>query len=292
MLSANLKLLPYPTDKDLDWIVEGEIMKPKNRTITVISLALIALFASGCLQKKTNKKTTTSSVSNPINNPYNPFPTPTVTPTDPPQNSPPPGEYADLEGNPLVSVDCTIIKPGGLSQYCIQAPRAVSKGCGNIGNGNSCPTPTAWNSASWSGNAELSTDSELNIRVVPRPAPSQGTATTNGGGTCGYIGMPYTTLSMTVEIKPSATSSAYASFTFERIPVNKPSYPYHFPVPPGITGPVVVQVTNIKWDCPVAGNCGTDPTRPMEAVWHTECVAFDVQFSTDNTRSWNRPIIY
>jgi len=103
--------------------------------------------------------------------------------------------------------------------------------------------------------------------------------------------MGYTLLSMTVEIKTSNTSGVYESFTFEKIPVNKPSYPYRFSVPAGLTGPVTVQVKDMKWDCPVAGNCGTDPTRPMESVWHTECVSFDLQFSTDYTRSWNRPII-
>lgn len=264
---------------------------PGNRKFTVVMLAMIALFASGCLEKKTNKKSTTSTSSNTISNPWT-NPTPTPWPTDDPQDPPPPGEYADLEGNPLTSIDCTIPKAyPSQNKYCIQIPTVVSKGCGNIGNGNTCPTPTAWSSHTWALNYELNTDAELNIRVISRGAPSQGTSTTNSGGTCGYIGMPYTTLSMTVDLKTSATAGAFASFTFERIPINKPSYPYRFPVPQGLSGPVVVQVRDLKWDCPVSGNCGTDPTRPMQAVWHTECVAFDLQFSTDNTRSWNRPII-
>lgn len=262
-----------------------------KKTKTILMILAVAFFTSGCLTKKTNTKSSTGSntfVNGTGNTTTNPTPTPYVDPT---QNPPPPGQHADLNGTDSVSADCTIIKPAGLSTYCKSIPRVVTKGCGNIGNGNTCPTPISWNSFTWPGNGSLETDAELNIRVIPRTAPGQGTETTNGGGTCGYIGMGYTLLSMTVEIKTSNTSGVYESFTFEKIPVNKPSYPYRFSVPAGLTGPVTVQVKDMKWDCPVAGNCGTDPTRPMESVWHTECVSFDLQFSTDYTRSWNRPII-
>ncbi len=266
-------------------------MMPNNKKFTLTMMTILVLIASGCLTKKSNTKKSSSSNTFVNGTGTTTYPTPTPNPTDPAQDPPPPGEHADLNGTTSVSADCTIIKPGGLSVYCHQIPTAVSKGCGNIGNGNTCPTPTSWNSYTWPGNGNLNTDAELNIRVIPRAAPSQGTATTNGGGNCGYQGMPYTLLSMTVDIKTSNTAPVYASFTFDKIPNNKPSYPYRFPVPPGLTGPVVVQVRDLKWDCPQAGNCGTDPTRPMQAVWHTECVSFDLQFSTDGTRSWNRPII-
>ena len=261
-----------------------------KKTNAILMILAVALFTSGCLTKKTNTKSSTGSNTfvNGTGVTVVTNPTPTPTPT---QNPPPPGEHADLDGSVSVQADCTIIKPAGLSTYCKTIPRVTTKGCGNIGNGNTCPTPQAWNSFTWPGNGSLETDAELNIRVIPLAAPGQGSTTTNGGGTCGYTGMGYTLLSMTVEIKTSNTSGVYESFTFEKIPVNKPSYPYRFSVPAGLTGPVVVQVKDMKWDCPVNGNCGTDPTRPMEPVWHTECVSFDLQFSTDYTRSWNRPII-
>lgn len=265
-------------------------MVPTSKKMILTIFAIVALVASGCLTKKTNKK---ASSNNTFSNGTGivTYPTPTPNPTDPAQDPPPPGEHADLNGTTSVSADCTIIKPGGTSLYCKAIPTAVTKGCGNIGNGGTCPTPTSWNSYTWPGNGNLSTDAELNIRVIPRAAPSQGTATTNGGGNCGYMGMGYTMLSMTVDIKSSNTAAVYSSFTFDKIPNNKPSYPYRFSIPSGLSSPVVVQVRDVKWDCPVAGNCGTDPTRPMQPVWHTECVSFDLQFSTDYTRSWNRPII-
>ncbi len=262
-----------------------------TKTKTILMILAVSLFTSGCLTKKSNKKSSNSTntfVNGNGNTTVFATPTPNVDPT---QNPPPPGQHADLNGTDSVSADCTIIKPGGLSVYCKTIPRVTTKGCGNIGNGNTCPTPIAWNSFTWPGNGDLNTDAELNVRVIPRSAPGQGTATTNGGGTCGYTGMGYTLLSMTVDIKATNNGGTYGSFAFEKIPVNKPSYPYRFSVPAGLSGPVIIQVRDMKWDCPVAGNCGTDPTRPMESVWHTECVSFDLQFSTDNTRSWNRPII-
>lgn len=267
---------------------------PGNRKFTVVLLAMIALFASGCLEKKTNKKTTSTS-NNSINYPtYPSYGTPTPSPTDPVQDPPPPGEHADLNGSPNTSIDCMVFKTSdyALNHPCREIPRVISKGCGNVGNGNSCPTPVAWSSHTWGLNSYLNSDAELNVRIIPRKNHDQGDSTTNGGGTCGFKTMGYTTLSMTVQAKRSASdTSAFASFTFDRIPVDKPSYPKKFPIPSGLTEPIVLQVTNLKWDCPAAGNCGTNPTRPMESVWHNDCVSFDLQFSTDDTRSWSRPII-
>ena len=268
-------------------------MKPNYRMLSVLLLALIAIGTSGCLEKKTNKKT--SSSSNTVTNPNTtwpwPNPTPTVTPTDPPQNPPPPGVHADLGSDGYIAVDCTLTKSGGLSQSCVNVPTVTAHGCKNPSGSNPCQ-PTSWSSSWWPGNAELSTDSELNIRVIPRSGvggggPSSGIYST-AGSQCKNDPLPYTLLSMTVEVKSVAGGAPYSSFTFEKIPVNKPSLPYRFRIPPGLTGPVVVEVKSLEWDCPQAGNCGTDPTRPMEAVWASQCVRFDVQFSTDSTKSWNR----
>jgi len=130
-----------------------------KKTNTILMILAVALFTSGCLTKKTNTKSTGSNtfVNGTGNTTTNPTPTPYVDPT---QNPPPPGQHADLNGTDSVSADCTIIKPAGLSTYCKSIPRVVTKGCGNIGNGNTCPTPISWNSFTWPGNGSLETDAE------------------------------------------------------------------------------------------------------------------------------------
>lgn len=258
-----------------------------GRKFTILLIALSAVLATGCLEKKTNKKNTSSNGytddgSGGWNNPW-PTPTPTVIPT---QTPPDPGQHYDAAGSDSVYIDCTNTRNGSNNTFCYEIPTVITKGTKNASTYNPAVT-IAWSSDSWGEKYKFNTDAELNIRVVPRPAPDPADITTNTNEACHYDPAQYTLLSMTVKV---TTTGGYSkSRTYEKIPVNKPSYPLAFPMS-GANGNIKVEVTGLRWDCSYPDNCGGGTTRPMEAVWASQCVSFDMQFSTDYTRAWTRPV--
>lgn len=262
---------------------------PGNRKFTVVLLAMIALFASGCLEKKTNKKTT--STSNSISNPWNPYPTPTPTPTGTSgAGTVPTGSDADPSGSTNVQLDCTT-SPGTV--YCHTISNIVARG-----SDGPKPQTIAWSSNLWNEKLLLESDGPIYLRVIPRSAPSIKAQVTQPRSDlpsyCEFLPMnpSYTMLSMTVSIKKDASSSPSYTRTFERIPINTPSYPKEFAIPFGVPNgsAPVIEVTNLQWDCP--GDYTGQGTCEMQSVFYRDCVAFDLQFSTDYTYKWNRPIKY
>ena len=194
-------------------------------------------------------------------------------------NDPGYGGDVDSGGSSSLSIDCTIYKSNGFNFDCREFKNLIVHGYRNANTSNQI----GWSSEDLNSinQDKLSTDSEFNLRVISRSGPSQGTIDSRGDK-CEFQPMPFEKLSMTVGIKAPGSSQYYDSYEFKAIPVGAVSKVYKFNVPPGLLDPPVIEVRDIKWDYGENG---------MEGVWGHDCVRFDLQLSTDETKSFNRPSI-
>jgi len=105
---------------------------------------------------------------------------------------------------------------------------------------------------------------------------------------CQYIANDYTKLQIGVVVrKQGATSGDY--YLFDNVEVGKYSGVHPFVVPPNTNDPLIVEVKDIKWDytCIDYTNQGfpnVPGACPWAPVWDTSCVAFEIQFATDDTK--------
>ncbi|MFG1484384.1 hypothetical protein ABMA79_01540 [Halobacteriovorax sp. HFRX-2_2] len=155
-----------------------------------------------------------------------------------------------------------------------------------------------WSSTSLgTGQAMLYTDSRFNIRVRPRTAPSQGTYDDNGVK-CHYNPQQYKKLQIKLCIRAEGQAcNLTRTVTFGDIANGEVSKVKEFSgsTLPSTYGPMIVDILDVQWDwsCQYYLNQGysqsdavTNGYCPMAAVWPNDCVAFDIQFSTDSTKDF------
>lgn len=152
---------------------------------------------------------------------------------------------------------------------------------------------TWWSSTNFistTGNSpgQFSTDASFNVRIIPRTPTANSTSTF--GKTCSPYRMYATKLKVQLMIHKSGVSvGEVATLT---APINTASNVWHFTVPSGTTDPLVLEVINVSSDSRCTGFYGSNPSSctsnpyldiPINTAGPTECVAFDIQYSTDET---------
>lgn len=140
-----------------------------------------------------------------------------------------------------------------------------------------------------SGSQELfRTDSRLNVRVLVKPAPSQGTYV--NGVNCSYIPAAYNKLQVRVGIKKPGASYFTKEYVFNNISIDSCSEVFEFN-PGGSNGdPWIIQVLDVKWDwsCMQYELGQISPLPSFACPWamvHTNyCYEIALQWSTDYTK--------
>lgn len=156
-----------------------------------------------------------------------------------------------------------------------------------------------WSSTNWlSSNSGISpnqfaTDATFNVRVIPR-FPSSGVAPINpsvSGKSCSAFSpttSTYKKLYVQVRLRTqTSTTGEVATLTAN---LDTPSNVWHFTVPASAQ-PLVLEVINVMADirCNWSGGKSYCPyadipiNYPSDSTKATECVAFDLQYSTDET---------
>ena len=200
----------------------------------------------------------------------------------------------------------------GLTPTGTATPSSISMG-GSYGNGNEPGIADAGqtieyyklnnppivvhgagsNTVVWSSQTDLSsgidpyilkTDSRLNLRVIPR---IQNANVDGRGYSCYMQPLAYTKLNVGVRVrKQGSTSGDYHQF--QQIRINGASKVHEFSVPTS-SYPLVIDVLNVEWDYEciyyaLDGYANYPYSCPMSTVWPNDCVSFDIQFSTDDTK--------
>ena len=130
----------------------------------------------------------------------------------------------------------------------------------------------------------LRTDSRLNLRVIPRVQ----NATVDGrGNSCHMLPLAYTKLNVGIRVRKQGTTSG-DYHQFQQVRVNGASKVHEFSVPAS-SNPLVIDVLNVEWDYEciyyaLDGYHNYPYSCPMSSVWRNDCVSFDIQFSTDDTK--------
>lgn len=130
----------------------------------------------------------------------------------------------------------------------------------------------------------LQTDSRLNVRVIPRV---QSYGVDSRGNNCAYDAMAYTKLNVGVRVRKQGTGSG-DYYQFQNIRVNGASKVHEFSVPAS-SNPLVIDILNVEWDYEciyyaLDGYHNYPYSCPFANVWQYDCVSFDLQFSTDDTK--------
>lgn len=160
------------------------------------------------------------------------------------------------------------------------------------------PNGVVWSSASdLPGNISPNiffTNTRFNLRVKALSGV-QGVDDSKGEY-CGFVPMPYQNLKMRVTVRRAGASSG-DSYTFEDVKVGEFSNVKEFNVPANTTEPLVVEISNVEWDYSclwyeaqgydnVPGYC------PYAKVWDQQCVRFQFEFATDQTKDIPCPRAY
>ncbi|MDD4972830.1 MAG: hypothetical protein PHY93_00685 [Bacteriovorax sp.] len=138
--------------------------------------------------------------------------------------------------------------------------------------------------------SQFSTDATFNIRIIPRYPTANAFSTFNKQ--CSSARMYATKLKVQFILHESGTALGNDIATLTST-INTPSKVYHF-TPPSSSGPLVLEVVNVESDSSCSPFYGTNyPAKcatsdpylpiPINAGGKTECVAFDIQYSTDST---------
>lgn len=195
---------------------------------------------------------------------------------------------------------------GGIScdgVYHDGATRCYYKNIPTIQVMGATPSATAngtpyWSSANWTSSGsgispnQFATDATFNVRVIPR-FPSSGVAPSNpavSGKSCSAFSptsSTYKKLYVQVRLRAAnATTGEVATLTAN---MDTASNVWHFS-PPTSSQPLVLEIINVMADircnwsggksyCPYADI----PLNSATTTAPTECVAFDLQYSTDET---------
>jgi hypothetical protein len=136
----------------------------------------------------------------------------------------------------------------------------------------------------------FNTDARFNLRVLARKGPNRGEVASDSSS-CSNQDVNYAKLSMDVCVRAQG-GNCIATTSFENIPIDQASKVKEFSVP--VTSqPLVVEIKSVRWDywCKLYKDMGyseSDPTVsafcPTSALNQVDCVRFDFQFSTDDTK--------
>jgi hypothetical protein len=229
--------------------------------ILVIILIMSTIGACSGKKSSSNKKGTTSPVTIP-----NPIPNPVPDPTP----------------NPIT---CDGVARNGVTRcYYKNIPTILASG-GTSGQ-------QWWSSTNFittSGNSpgQFSTDATFNVRIIPRTSTATGKSTFNKD--CSPYRMYATKLKVQLMLHKNGVSvGEIATLTST---IGTPSNVWHFTVP-ATSDPLVLEVINVTSDSRCTGFYGSKPSScetnpyldiPINTTGPTECVAFDIQYSTDET---------
>lgn len=137
-------------------------------------------------------------------------------------------------------------------------------------------------------------DQRFNLRIIPRRHPNEGTVAFDNTSCSNDSPIDYGALSIDVCLRREG-GSCINTTRFENISVNGASKVKEY-TPPSSTQPLIVEVTSVEWDywcaqgddryCPTGPiNFGADRMDPSVK----DCVRFDIQFSTDETKDLPGP---
>ncbi len=239
------------------------------RTISIVILMMSALGA--CSPKTTNSN-----------------PAATVTGTLPTTTNPVTGGTGTGTGTGTGagSTGCDGVARAGATQcYYKNIPTVMASG-GAYGS-------TWWSSTQFiasSGNSpnQFSTDATFNVRIIPRSPVANALSTF--GRTCSPFMMYATKLKVQLMLHKNGVSVGEVATLTSTL--DAPSNVWRFTVPVSTT-PLVLEVVNVLSDSRCTSNYGSAPssckTNPYLDIpingttWPTECVGFDIQYSTDTT---------
>ena len=150
-----------------------------------------------------------------------------------------------------------------------------------------------WSSTSFiasSGNSpnQFSTDATFNVRIIPRAPVANATSTF--GKTCSPYRMYATKLQVQLMLHKNGVSVGEVATLNSTI--GSPSNVWHFTNLPRTSDPLILEVVNVQSDSRCTGFYGEKPSSctstpyldiPINTTGPTECVAFDIQYSTDST---------
>jgi hypothetical protein len=246
----------------------------------ILMVIALSLLVSSCAEKTaTNKKTS------------NPTQPPTIQPTNPPGPTYPGGGGTGGSGHGNGNEPG--ISDGGQTQEYITIQGIVLHGTANPNTNNPAGVPL-WNSqTNFDPNDQhiFTTNSRFNLRVVARNRPSQNTNDVRGVSCRYQTSTPYKKLKVSVCVRSaSGNCNNFNTTTFDDIPVNQASKIKNYPVP-ATAQPLVVEVRDLESDlfCEQYKQMGVAESEvpgycPFSSHSHAECVEFDLQFSTDDTK--------
>lgn len=246
----------------------------------IFMVIAFALLVSSCAEKTTTNKSSSNN-----NQPT------TTQSTTPPGPTYPGGSGTGGTGHGTGNEPG--ISDGGQTNEYITIQGIKLHGTANP-NTNNPPGVPLWNSqTNFSANDQhiFQTNSRFNLRVVARNRPSQNSADVRGVSCRFQTSTPYKMLKVSVCVR-SATGNCnnFNTTTFTDIPVNQASMVKNFPVP-ATAQPLVVEVRDFESDlfCEQYRQMGVPESDvpgycPFSSHSHAECVEFDLQFATDDTK--------
>ncbi len=224
---------------------------------------------SACTVKQTSSKTTSSTSTSTSGTSGS-----TTTTTTPPTTTTTTG-----------GISCDGVYHDGATRcYYKNIPTIMASG-GTSGQ-------TWWSSTNFiasSGNSpnQFSSDATFNVRIIPRTPVANATSTF--GKVCSASRMYATKVKVQLMLHKSGVSVGETATLSSTI--GAASNVYHFSVP-ATSAPLVLEVVNVQSDSRCTGmygtnlsGCATNPYYdiPINTAGPTECVGFDIQYSTDET---------
>lgn len=236
-----------------------------------LSILILILGLASCSVKSTSSKTS-SSTSNPS----------TTNPGDTGGGGSG-GGGGGSGGDGVTSCD-GVARSGATLCYYKNIPTIIASG-GTYGQ-------TWWSSSQFitdSGNSpsQFSTDATFNVRIIPRSSTASTTSTF--GKSCSTYMTYATKLQVQLMLRKNGTSLGEVA-TLDAA-INSASKVWRFTVP-ATSEPLILEVVNVLSDSRCTGfygskpsGCSTNPYKdiPINQKGPTECVAFDIQYSTDET---------
>ena len=258
-------------------------MKIRLKSLSAATMMGIVLLTGASCQKKVNTVNSGQTFNNTGNN-NNATPTPTPTPGG--------------GGDPYNHTACATGSPPGyadagqtIEYYKLNSPNLSTHGSASP-NRHASSHP---NGVVWSSLADMTTSISQNVlrfnsRFHIRVRAILGPAYENDskGIYCQYIANDYTKLQLGITLKKQGASSG-DYYLFDNVGVNQFSGVHPFVVPQNTSDPLIIEVSNVKWDytCIDYTNQGFPDVPgacPFASVWDTSCVGFEIQFATDDTK--------
>ncbi len=240
-------------------------MKNYQKITTVVALMFIA---AACSVKSTSSKTTTTSSTS------------ASTSTSDTSSS---GTTTNVIENG--TTDCPVVVEG----KCYRKVSGIIASGGTAGQ-------SWWSSTSYTASGTgrspnlFSTDGVFKVRVVARSSSNSFGGTSTFGRTCSPIMNNSKKLKVSLMLHMSGVSVGDTAYLESAIDVASPVYSFS---PPASASPLVLEVVNVQSDAACSGAYGSVPSGctymkiPVQSntSYPTECVDFDILYSTDDVWS-------